>query len=500
MENLKNILTKEPWKKYHPGAPGTPLSFDAITQADFIRQYHPYSHQIFDRSVYPDIYREIEEPVYNEAGEKTELTRRNFYVERVPRYAFAFQQIIALKQLIHATGNDTQFDLDGQTGKYKDVFGTFRTGWSQDNLEYVWYKFVESIKRTGDGAIVGYMSGGKFGARSLSYFDGSELYPQYDPLTGEMTLFARKYSAYDWTGGKVADFVEVWDKTHLYRYRRGYDKGKTFKEKIGSFFGLDGFELIEAPISHRFPFLPVVYYRDSVGACWSPGQSGCDGYDMAFSMLAQNNKAYGLPILGLKTENADSTSFEHDLDGTVKTILLGPEDDAKLLQANSASENFMKELDTNYKMIYESCFAVTPPTLKSGDLPAAALKILYSPAYEKAMADSQDLQPALNKFVEMAQYGIGIQYQQSIDMMNMPIKAWIKPYVHVNESAVMADLAIGVQNGFISKETATERASFYTSLNEWERISAETKAAQEADLLYQFEQSRFNNQNQQTEE
>lgn len=487
MENLRDILTKQPWRQYHTGGYGSPLSYDTVTQADFIRQYHPYSHQVFDRSVYPDIYREVFEPVLDEEGQETGKTVRNTYVEHVPRYAFAFQQIITLKQLIHTTGNDTQFDLDGGSGEERAKLGTFRTGWSQSGIEYAWFKFVESVKRTGDGAVVGYFDNGVFGVRHLSYFDGSILYPQYDPYSGRMNLFARQYSAYDARGGKTTDWVEVWDDRNFRRYRMGTGEGRNAKERILGVFGINGYELVESK-PHGFPFLPVVYYRDPVGACWTPAQGNCDGYDIAFSQLSHNNKAYGFPILGLKGDNIGT---EHDLDGTIKMLTMGPDDDAKFLSANSASENFLKELDTLYKMIYETCFTVTPPSLKSGDLPAAALKILYSPAYEKAITDSQDLQPALDSLVKISKFGIGLQNRDTLGIGALMIKAWIKPYVHINESAVMQDLAVGIQNGFISRETASERASFYTSLNEKERLAAEAKKAQERDLLYQYEQSRL---------
>jgi hypothetical protein len=44
---------------------------------------------------------------------------------------------------------------------------------------------------------------------------------------------------------------------------------------------------------------------------------------------------------------------------------------------------------------------------------------------------------------------------------------------------------MAVQNGFISKETATERIAFYGTVGEWDRIMKEYKQQQEADLLYE---------------
>lgn len=101
--------------------------------------------------------------------------------------------------------------------------------------------------------------------------------------------------------------------------------------------------------------------------------------------------------------------IQHDLNGTIKTLSMGTDDKASYLSSQSASESYMKQIDTLYKMIYEQSFSVIPPELKSGDLPAAALKILYSPAYEKAMIDAAEYQDVLRDMVELFAYGYGVE-------------------------------------------------------------------------------------------
>ena len=61
----------------------------------------------------------------------------------------------------------------------------------------------KSVKITGDAAIVFYMNEGKVFTKNLSYFDGDTLYPHYDSITGQMTLFARRYSDYDEEGKEL---------------------------------------------------------------------------------------------------------------------------------------------------------------------------------------------------------------------------------------------------------------------------------------------------------
>ena len=190
----------------------------------------------------------------------------------------------------------------------------------------------------------------------------------------------------------------------------------------------------------------------------------------------------------LKGENVETN---HDMNGTIKTITMGLDDNAGYLESQSASESFMKELKDLHDLIYEQSFIVTPPELKSGDLPAAALKILYSPAVEMAMNDAQEFTPALNSMVYLFAFGFGVEKQKSLTFINLPIRPWIKPYIHLSESTIMADLAIGVQNGFISRKTASERAWFYSVATEDDRLAKEAKQEEQADILAAYERQRF---------
>ena len=94
--------------------------------------------------------------------------------------------------------------------------------------------------------------------------------------------------------------------------------------------------------------------------------------------------------------------------------------------------------------------------------------------------------------VKIFSFGYGLETGKTLDFAALPLKYWIKPYIHINESAIMQDLAIGVQNGFVSKQTASERAPEYTSVGEWERLVKEQKEQQQADLLYSLKTKQTN--------
>ena len=100
-------------------------------------------------------------------------------------------------------------------------------------MEIAFYELANSVKITADGATVFYMDNGKLGWRTLSFIKGDTLYPHYDPITGRMNKFARKFSSYDEEGKEVTVWVEVWDDKYLTRYKQAKVgiKGVTSKVK-----------------------------------------------------------------------------------------------------------------------------------------------------------------------------------------------------------------------------------------------------------------------------
>lgn len=505
--NTKEVKTKRPWKKILPNGnshgtftastevpmPSDDIAFSIVTQADFLREYYPSGHAINDPTVYPDITREELVPVLDAEGNDTGKTKSRYYTEFVPRYAFAFQQIIKIKQMVHLCGNDIQFELCSPKPSQKDmdIFNIYREGWLKKNMEIAFFDAANSVKTTGDTAFLGYLDNGVFGHKVLSFANGDTLYPHYDSITGKLRLFARSFNDTDNNGGTITEWLEVWDKTYMYRFKRNGEAAKTFKDKILGLFGVDGYSLVEKR-PHGFPSIPVAYHRDEDGACWSASQDSIDAYEMSFSQMAHNNQAFGEPTLVFQGEG-DRLDAQYDTNGTIKTLSMGTDDKVSYLSAQSASESYMKQLDTLYKMIFTQSFIVEPPELKSGDLPAAALKILYSPAVEKAMNDAPKYQKFLDDMVAIFSYGYGMEMKKTIDFTNLNMKWWIEPYVHVNTSTVISDLATAVQNGFCSRQTASERIeTLYTTNGEWDRIVREKKEEQQADLLFELKTAKAN--------
>lgn len=515
MENLnfRELLVKKPFFEIKPdgymdhGAfsdgvserstvsmPTDPMLRRIKTQADFLREYYPSGHRIWDESAYPDIWKE--NPEYDPEDPKT---GKRWYKQPITRCAFAFQQVIATKHTLHLTGNDVQFELAGgneSISKEEELqknLTIFKKGWLLSNMEIVHFEAVNSYMIVAEAAVVGYMADGKFGAKALSYKNGDHLYPHFDSTTGKLDIFARKYYDYDEDGNAQIEWVEVWDDTYMYRFKNDIGNDKSIAEKavtkIKNLFGISGFALVEQK-KHGFPFIPVAYTRNEDGPCWAPVQRNIEDYEEAYSYLCENNKAYAFPIFYVKGDGDDVAITGDDMTGAVKSIAMSDKDnDAGFLNGTDASDAFATQLNKSYELIYELSFTVKPPELKSGDLPGVAIKLLYSPALEVAMNDAQRLQPFLDELVKIAKYGIGLENNITASLMELGINAWISPYVHSNSQEVITNLATAVQNGFLSKQTASERCPDFPRNSEFERIIKEKKEEDQQDLLMDMQRA-----------
>ena len=418
-----------------------------VTQQDFMRELDPFAHLIYDREYYPDIWR------FNDEDER-------WYIEEVPRYAFAFQRIILTKHLTHLCGNDIVFELANyyDDNKMVEVLDDVRRGWNKKNMEEAWYKLAHSVKATGDGAIIGYLDRGEFGWKSLSFLNGDTLIPHYNRRTGKMEVFARKYTDVN-EKGETIDCIDVWDETYYYRLRNADEGFDTTKLNTTLFnnYDFDGYG-VEFYEPHGFRRIPVAYHRDDYGPCWTFSQENIDNYEMAFSRLAQSNHDFGLPIAYLKGEGAKELSAA-DMSYASKVFILPENGEAGFLNRQDASSAYKTELDVLEDNIYRQSFAVRTPELKSGDTPGVAIKMLYSDAYENAINDSQMYHHAIGELYEMFVWGYGIETEKRLDYTNTDITYYIAPYFHVNETERANILALAVQNKFCSRQTAAEKFS-----------------------------------------
>lgn len=505
--NYRDLCSKKPWFEVTPTGyqrhgvgerktdladiqmPEDCVSVIPKTQADFLREYFPSGHRIMDPTEYPDVYKK--DPV-----------SKKLYRQPIQRTAFAFQQLIATKHILHLTGNDTQFeiaqgrDTESREEELQRQLIQFRKTWLTADMEVRDFEAVRSYYITADTALVGFIrKDGKGGAKVLSYLNGDTLFPQFDSVTGELLAFGRQYCDYDEDGSTKVKWLEVWDDTYLYRFTQGTQDGTSGEPYIiNGEYAVNGYQLVSKK-PHGFSFLPVAYARRESGPVWSAVQKNIEDYEEAFSHLCENNRAYAFPIFYYKGEGQD-LQIQGDMNGAVKALAMSDtEAEAGFLNGTDASNAFATQLDKSYNLIYELSFTVKPPELKSGDLPGVALKLLYSPAIESAMNDAQELQPFLSQVVRIVKYISGHENNNIQTMMALPVNAWYKAYVHANYTEEVTNLATAVQNNFLSHQTASERCPEFPKNDEYERIIREQKEKQQQDLLVDIQRGDAETQN-----
>lgn len=483
----RGILTKKPFRRYLPGG-GIPatgsfhsqleqvvdfdkLEYQVETQEDFMRQLDPNSHAINDPEIYKTFMQKDDDGL--------------FYEMDFPRYAFPFQQEILDDRLARLSGNDTQFDL-AEREESETAWRTYdllKAGWADKGMERAKHFFLKSILATGDGAFVGYIIDGKFQWRVLSYLDGDVLYPHYDLRTGRLNVFARTYTNYD-IYGEMHRYMDVWTDVYYYRfvdYKEDAEK-KGDDDIVVEGFNIDGFSL-DYYEKHGFDEIPVAYKRNDFGPCWYMVQETIEHYEAAFSRLAQNNHDFGLPIMFLQGDGKQIHEIAaSDMSYASKILVIPSDGKAGFLQRQDASGAYKAELDELRKKIYEGAMVVKAPELKSGDTPAAAIKLLYSDSYNKALLETQEYDECLTKMINIFKWGYGIEREQRLAFMNTRIVAYISPYIPINDAEMIQNLSMAVQNGYLSKQTASEKC-YYATPNEWNRILQEKHDEKAQELL-----------------
>jgi len=471
---LRGLLTKRPFYRTSPesqGISGRELSSVSersvtndkvfrteVTQADFVRELDTDSHAINNKELYKSYIQKDEDGLYYEVD--------------IPRYAFPFQQEILDDRLARLTGNDVQFDL-ADIDKGDDGYRTydlFKAGWADKGMERAWHFLAKSVLSTGDGAFVGILDQGKFYWKVFSYSDGDILFPHYNKLTGRLEVFARQYKNYD-DQGVTRNYIDVWDDTHYFRFVDNSQGNGDSNQKVGD-FSVDGYEM-EYSKPHGFNRIPVAYKRNDSGPCWSQVQELIEHYEQSMSRLAQSNHAFGLPIMYLQGEGKEMEEIAtSDMSYAAKILLIPSESKAGFLERQDASGAYKTELDELRKKIYEGAMVVKAPELKSGDTPAAAIKLLYSDSYNKALLESQEYDEVMHDMVEIFEWGYGIESEHRLDFTNTRIVYYIRPFIPINDSEVCQNLSLAVQNGFCSKQTASEKF-YHSTPNEWDRILRE---------------------------
>lgn len=424
----------------------SPVTYELLSQDDFLREFDVNGHKINSAKYWPDL---IELNTPSKVSRKVKS-----------RVAVGWQERIHTKRLTALCGNNVNHRLIrgyGAESRELDYLSMFREGWEEKNMEIAVYGFISADGKTGDSAVVFWKSNYRMGWRQMSYDKGDILYPHYDPISGRLALFGRKYTS---TGddGKERTYLDVWDNTYYIRYVMDSD---------GSPRGVWKVDVSKAP--HGYSRIPVVYHRYG-SPFWAPSQSLIENYEMSVSQFAENNSVYALRIL---YSLGQSMNVKSTVDGTPVRID-SPDPNAKVgyLEPADASSSFTEQLNILERNIMRSSFAVETPELKSGsDLSSLTVKMMFADAYLKALQDSQEYQESLDDITALFREGYGTESGRITDFSNMRIKSELSPFIFMSEGELINAITQLVGIGVMSRQTGAEIAynAGYGTADEWSR-------------------------------
>ena len=442
-----------------------PMQYELLTQSDFLREFDVNSHKINSIKYYPNPLRKDEDG--------------KFYAKIKSRVAIGFQERIYVKRLTALVGNNTNLRITKAkpTTEDQELLGLFREGWEKKNIENAIYEAISADGKVGDAALCFYIKDGVFGWRVFSFEKGDTLYPHYDPETGQLAVFGRRYSMRDSEDKEIVEYLDVWDEKYYARYKQDKKGVKGVANRAKELLGLDGWVVDQPMKPHGFTFIPIAYDRYGE-PFWANSQSLIDSYEMAISQLCENNAAYALRILYSFGEEMDMKS---SIDGTPLSIN-SPDPNARVgfLEPADSSNSFTLQLSTLEKNIMRSSFAVETPEIKSGaDMSSLTVKMLFADSYLKALDDAMHFQPFLDKVVACFKYGYGLEITKTSKFNLIEVKAELFPYIFQSETEVISSIVQLKGIGAMSQRSAAEMAYEYGFgvVGENERINQEAHDA-----------------------
>lgn len=435
----------------------TPVKM-VMSQADFLREHDVNAHKINSIKYYPNAIMKGKE------GKVAAKIKS--------RIAVAYQERILTKRLVTLTGNNIDLKLANSKRSKKDqeMLNLFREGWDVHNLETCLYQAIKSDGKTGDCAVCFFLKDGKVGWRVFAYDKGDVLYPHYDPMTGRLALFGRRYFIRDVNDNELVEYLDVWDDKNYTRYKKEKSGIKGVVNMIGDALGIDGWVVDVAPAPHGFHRIPVAYDRYGE-PFWANSQDSIELYELTISQLAENNQAYALRILYAM---GGEIELQTNIDGTPSMInAADPNAKVGFLEPADSSRSFELQLSILEKSIMRNSFASETPELKSGsDLSSPTIRMMMMDSYQKAQDDALHFQPFLDDIVELFKYGYGIETRRTSDFNTLQIRAEIFPYVFMSETEVVSNIVQSVAINALSRRSASEMLYDlgYGVISEYDRL------------------------------
>jgi len=417
------------------------LRLQKITQDKFIAELDPRSHDINNKTLYPD------KTVVGDDGYTT--------ISEIARVSVSLQSTIATKQCVHLWAKNPKFS--SKRGSDADLFTRFKEYWTERNAQSALYLMAKSALTTGDGAICFFMNNKKLSYKIWSYKDGDTLVPTYKANGVDIDKFVRRY--YSIPEGKdiAVDTIDIYSE-------------KTYTQLQQSGVGGTGWVVSVPEATHGFAQIPIAYHRES-DVAWGSGQDLIDKIERLLSDLRESNAYFAFGIMFLAGDDINVLPPKTS-QGKVITST-DANSSAKLLDQQDMSGSIKFEYEQYTKQLYRNTGTVVidPEILKGGDQSGAYIKNLYNDAIQYAMDAKPRWQPVLEKIVSVVKEALELE-DRELGFRELIVISDPDIYVPMNVAEETRLVNESLQARSLSAETASQNNIFATP-DEFARIKNE---------------------------
>lgn len=452
---------------------------EVIPYSQLAKELDPNSHDVlFDENI-PSICVKVAKDDYREVKHK--------------RMAIPFQKIIKNVQLIYLTNYSLQFtQVDRQPTKQQDAdYTTFKQYWELRNQDGMKNKMVDAQLSYGYVGLLYYFNRKKeLKSRLLTY-------PEYricshNDKNGERLLESIYYKRSEYINDQLIDveYIDSYDDTYLYRYRRATNVTTT----------TDSGWVLEPKQKHGFSEIPLITKRGKVA--WEGGQTAIEAYEELFNVFNAIQKRFGWGIFYIKGRFKEDT---RRIAGSVVLNDVNTESgsDAKFLTPPTPEGMFdtLKNLMRTIQLSTSTTFILPDDIHISGDVSGIAVQLTKELDLQNAMQKVIDWQNVADKMVRLFKEGLaielvskGIQPTAITDFANLHISGKFKVWRPFSEMEYNNMVQMLTNSGLLSKESGIELNTL-SKPDEKMRIDSEAEEAfkKEQELAMQSAESTQNN-------
>lgn len=403
------------------------------TRIDFLKEYYPTGHKIFDTSYFPDLYYKIDNnSKLGKSVAEQYQGKSAFKIVPRKRISTPIQQDATRVILAHIFGNPI-VHKDISPVKQKDsnkTIAVYKNLWQYFNMDNIVRNFFGRSLICGDAALfLTINKRNEIVGKTLSFLDKDDLAVKQD-ITGEVITIYRRYNAKN-EDNEINTYIDVITNDSIKTYLA--DSNELVNEQ----------KLV-------YSFLPAVYHYRPFGAWWSFVQRNIDEYEMEFSILAQDNVAKAKSKYFMSTTRPQQVNLKNFADSDV--FVADKDSDMKIIQPSSLSEAFKFTMDENKEIITRSLGYIFPKIQNSGDMPTGSMKAQFFPTERICMEFINEFAPVLDEISWIFQQLVDTLYP-NLKIRDMQISSKIKLFSPMDNLSTLTSFADAM-----SKDGATPRS------------------------------------------